>query len=203
MKIECRDFDRAVQSPELLSDLREHARACERCGRELYLWNELSNAARHLHTEWESPALWSRIEADLKRQPRRRRAFPVRWLTAAAAVALAVFGVWRWQSQPPSSRAGRDLLTEQTLRELETAEVAYARSIERLSLLAEADLKRDTSPLAASYREKLVLIDAAIVDLKATIEGNRYNAHLRTELASLYRDKQATLQEWLRNANRH
>ncbi|MDX2154505.1 MAG: hypothetical protein SFV54_27435 [Bryobacteraceae bacterium] len=206
MRIECKDFDRAVQSPELLPDLRAHAKECERCRRELYLWTELSNAARELHAEWESPTLWPKIEVALKAEPRRRRAMPVWRLAAAAAVLVAVFGVWRWQGAgggEPSSRASRDLLTEQALRELEVAEVAYARSIEKLALLAEADLKRDPSPLAANYREKLVLLDSAIAEIKSNVERNQYNAHLRTELASLYREKQATLQEWLRNANRN
>jgi hypothetical protein len=60
-------------------------------------------------------------------------------------------------------------------------------------------LAADASPLAASYREKLLLIDSAIKDLKATADSNRYNATLRAELTSLYRQKQQTLQEVLSN----
>ena len=55
--------------------------------------------------------------------------------------------------------------------------------------------------MAAAYREKLTLLDSGIAELKATVESNRYNTYLRTELASLYRQKQQTLQEWLQNAN--
>jgi hypothetical protein len=57
--------------------------------------------------------------------------------------------------------------------------------------------------MAAAYREKLALLDSAISEAKATVEQNRYNTYLRAELASLYQEKQKTLQEWLQNANRN
>jgi hypothetical protein len=61
-------------------------------------------------------------------------------------------------------------------------------------------LDRSPSPLADAYREKLVVLDSAIADLKTTIESNRYNAYLQTQLASLYGEKQKTLEEWLNHA---
>ena len=57
-------------------------------------------------------------------------------------------------------------------------------------------------PLAAAYREKLALLDSAIADLDATLQDNRYNAYLQTQLASLHREKQKTLEEWLKDAKR-
>jgi hypothetical protein len=48
-----------------------------------------------------------------------------------------------------------------------------------------------------------VLLDSAIADLRANVENNRYNVYLQTQLASLYREKQKTLQEWLENAKRN
>jgi hypothetical protein len=50
------------------------------------------------------------------------------------------------------------------------------------------------------YREKLSLLDSAIADLKAGVAGNRYNAYLQMQLATLYQEKQKTLEEWLENA---
>ena len=64
-------------------------------------------------------------------------------------------------------------------------------------------LRASPTPLAAAYREKLALLDSAIADLKANVENNRYNVYLQNQLASLYREKQKTLQEWLENANRN
>jgi hypothetical protein len=67
--------------------------------------------------------------------------------------------------------------------------------------VASQNLDRSSSPMAAAYREKLTLLDSGIAELKATVENNRYNTYLQIELASLYRQKQQTLQEWLQNAN--
>ena len=103
-----------------------------------------------------------------------------------------------WRSARPASR---ELLTESALQEVQQAEAAYARSIEKLSAVAAQDLERSSSPLAAAYREKLTLLDSGIAELKATVESNRYNTYLRTELAALYKQKQQTLQEWSLNAN--
>ena len=87
--------------------------------------------------------------------------------------------------------------------EVQLAESAYARSIEKLSAVAGESLQKSPTPLADAYREKLVLLDSAIADLKANVEHNRYNVYLQTQLASLYREKQKTLQEWLENAKRN
>src|SRR5437588_225099 len=77
-----------------------------------------------------------------------------------------------------------DLLTESALQEVQQTEAAYARSIEKLSMLAAADLPQSPSPLAAAYREKLVLLDSAIADLKTNVESNRYNTYLQWQLAA-------------------
>ena len=61
------------------------------------------------------------------------------------------------------------LLTEQALRDIESAEAAYIRSIEKLSKLVEPKLEQATSPLTLTYRERLMLIDSAIAELRAGI----------------------------------
>jgi hypothetical protein len=43
-----------------------------------------------------------------------------------------------------------------------------------------------------------MLIDAAIVECRANIERNRFNAHLRRELISIYQEKQRTLEDVMR-----
>ena len=201
MIFQCDDLERALRSPELLPDARAHAERCERCSRQLYLWSEISRLAPGLHEEWESPALWTRIRADLAAAAPRRAPIPIwRWaLAAAAVVALAVALFMPWRSGQPS----REFLTDDALREVQSAEAAYARSIEKLSSIAGERLRQSPAPLAEVYREKLALLDSAIADVKANIEGNRYNVYLQTQLASLYREKQKTLQEWLENAKRN
>jgi hypothetical protein len=203
MILECGDLERALRTPELMPDMRAHAEQCAACNEQLYLWSEISRLAPGLHEEWESPFLWSRIQANLAAEPGRHsaasRAPWWRWTLAAAGVVLLAAAMLQpWQHGKP---AGREFLTESALQEVQQAEKAYARSIEKLSAVASENLDRSSSPVAAAYREKLLLLDAGIAELKATVETNRYNTYLQIELASLYRQKQQSLQEWLQNAN--
>ena len=203
MKFECKDLERALALPELMSEAREHARNCPACRRELWLWKEISNAAPELRKNWDSPGLWPRIEQMLiKETGARKSGRPIwHWLTAAAAVAVLAIGItllFTGSTRRPVPRPAADFLTEQALREVERTEAAYTRSIDRLTKLAAPRLEQQTSALAASYREKLVVLDAAIKEMDATLDENPYNAYLRTELAALYREKQRTLQELLK-----
>jgi hypothetical protein len=197
MIFQCSDLERALRSPELMPDARAHAERCEQCREQLYLWTEISRVAPQLHQEWESPALWPCIRADLAAIPRRKSPGAWRWaLAAAAVVVLAAVLFQPWSRQPK----GTSFLTEEAMRDVQQTEAAYARSIEKLSAVAGVSLQQSSSPLAAGYREKLLLLDTAIADLRATVETNQYNVYLQTQLASLYREKQKTLQEWMQNA---
>jgi anti-sigma factor RsiW len=201
MILQCGDLDRALRTPELMPDMRAHAEECPACAAQLHLWEEMSQVAPALREEWESPFLWQRIQANLASEVKPKRV-PWRWgfAAAAAVVLLAVAMLHPWNA---GGRQERELLTEKALAEVQQAEGAYAKSIEKLAAVAARDLAQSSSPLAAAYREKLALIDSAIGELKAHVEQNRYNADLRTELASLYQEKQKTLQDWLKNANRN
>lgn len=183
---------------------------------------EISAAAPSLRKSWDSPRLWPRISAALVLESgkRERPAAPERigffedlfgslaanWRPALAGVVLfglATAGLFvfrgsggrdpysdRWSRKPP-------LLTEQAAGEVEAAEAAYVASIEKLSKLAGPQLAGATSPILVNNREKLALLDSAISDLKANIEQNRFNTHLREELLAVYREKQRTLQDIL------
>jgi hypothetical protein len=156
---------------------------------------EISHVAPLLHREWDSPELWDRIAA----QATRRRGQGWRWgLAAAASVLLAVVLIRPALHRP--APADSVLLTDEALGEVQRAEAVYARSIEKLSAVAAPTLQQSPAPLAAAYREKIELLDSAIADLKRTAAGNLYNAYLERQLASLYREKQKTLQDWLENA---
>ena len=72
------------------------------------------------------------------------------------------------------------------------------QSIEKLAVLAQPKLSKANTPLLANYREKLLVLDAAIADCRRQTEGNKYNAHLRRELTAMYQEKQRTLEEVLR-----
>ena len=207
MKFECRDLDRVLSVPELLPDAREHAKECPACRRQLWLWSEMSAAAAGLREEWETPALWPKIQATLAAEPRRRRSswFDLRFdwrMVAAVAASLVIaaglltYSVTRFR--PPSKPESPDFLTEQALKDVEQSEAAYVKSINKLSALAPQKLEQAPGPLSAAYREKLRLLDESIAELRATIDDNRFNARLQTELANLYREKHDTLQEIMR-----
>ena len=183
---------------------------------------EISAAAGSLRKSWDSPRLWPRVAAALAIESAKRegQAAPERvgffedlfgslaanWRPALAGVilfGLATAGLFvfrgsggrdpytdRWSTKPP-------LLTEQAASEVDLAEAAYVASIEKLSKLAGPHLEGATSPILVNDRERLALLDSAISDLKANIEQNRFNTHLREELLAVYREKQRTLQDIL------
>jgi hypothetical protein len=210
MKLDCADLERVLREddPEAMAAIAVHAEGCEACREQLRQWSEISAAAATLHRSWESPRLWTRIEAALEDESRRRpvgalHALGRHWLAAAATLTIAVLGVSAARlllresesARSTSSEAEMKLLTERALGDVEAAEAAYVRSIDALARLAAPRLQAADSPLLMSYREKLVLIDAAIAECRAQIERNRFNAHLRQELLAIYQEKQRTLQQ--------
>lgn len=219
MKTGCRDLERVLQDAgadrELAAAFEQHASGCAHCGRELAGWRQVSSAARMLSKSWDSPELWPRIRQSLAEESQRGAAreregggFGWRWLPAASIVALfaiAMAGLWVFRNS-----GGRDpltahwqttkdpLLTDQAVDEVETAEKAYLASIEKLSQLAEPRLAGASSPILVNYREKLDVLDSAISELKASIDQNRFNTHLRRELLAVYQEKQRTLQNLMK-----
>jgi len=216
MKFECGDLERALAVPELMAEAREHLKTCAACRSEYRLWNEISAAAREMHEEWESPALWPNIrmmlEAEQQRTAQRNQARFLgdwkTWALAATVVIGAVLLVRPWQGTvaPPNAHLQKnapvglqqtDFLTEQTLAEVEQAEEAYRRSIDKLAALAQQRQGTTVSAVMVNDQAKLIDLDSAITETRAGIEQNPYNTRLRNELASLYREKQQTLQELL------
>jgi len=88
-------------------------------------------------------------------------------------------------------------LKTKALNEVEHAEDAYIKAIDKLAAEARPQLQSPDSPLLANYREKLLVLDSAIGDLRAQAGQNPSNAHLRYELLAMYQEKQRTLEEIL------
>ena len=207
MTFRCQDLDEALRAdePAALEAARAHAETCPACRESLAAWDEASAAAPGLRRSWESPDLWPRIHRSLAEESQRRTAREAgwrRWLTVAAAAGLAAVAasglvLWRpWTETAPATvldDSKRRLLTEQALQQVESSEADYVASIDKLAAVAQPLVENPRSPLLASYREKLQLLDAAIVECRGAIERNRFNAHLRRELLSIYREKQRTL----------
>jgi hypothetical protein len=207
MTFQCQDLDEALRAdePAALEAARAHAETCPACHKALAAWDAIGDAAPGLRRSWESPELWPRIHQSLAEESQRRSSREPawrRWLTAAAAAGLAAVAasglvLWRpWTETAPASGfddSKRRLLTEQALQQVESSEADYVASIEKLAAVAQPLVENPRSPLLASYREKLQLLDAAIVECRGAIERNRFNAHLRRELLSIYQEKQRTL----------
>ena len=214
MNVTCNDRDRILRDaePAQLAALEAHAASCPACALELREWNELSRAAHELRDAWDSPSLWPRIHEGLTNQAVSAKMFHVKhfeflrgfllhWQAAAAAfllLALTGSGGWLfWRIShvvPPQPIGASPFLKGDALAEVDRAEAAYIQAISKLAAQAEPRLENPGTPLLAGYREKLLVIDAAIADLRAGIDQNRSNAHLRAELTSLLQEKKETLE---------
>jgi hypothetical protein len=218
----CDRFDQATQreDPGTWADLEAHALDCAPCRDRLAVWRAIGEAAPSLQKAWESPGLALRIGGAIEAasrsaevgQPIPETRDPSRfgWLPVAAVVALMVLSmiglrVFRegaGREPLASASLGRDaLMTEQTLADVESAEAAYLGSIDKLSSLARKRLEDPASPTAAGYREKLMLLDSAIAEMRAEADRNRFNTHLRKELLGMYREKQRTLQDLMKGGS--
>jgi len=212
----CQDRERIFLdgSPEEWAALEHHAATCDECRKELHDWKALSVAAEELRDYQEDRALWGRIEKALEQDRQRPsgmrrfwatlalwRHLPMGWqtgLVGALVLVLALSGVYlAWHGHSPAPNDESKLLKDSTLAEVERAERQYEAAIDKLATNAKPQLDLPATPLLASYKEKLMLLDSAIDELRAQTGQNPSNAHLRYQLLAMYREKQDTLREVL------
>jgi anti-sigma factor RsiW len=216
MNITCEDRDRILEdgTPAEWAALEAHSANCPLCAEELRSWKALSMAAKELRDYSSSPSLWPRIksalaeEAATKKQRTKRWSWlslgfglSLGWQTAAAAalvLVLTVSAVWVYVHGPkPVIHGDQSLLKSPALAEVEHTQAAYEKAIDKLAVEAKAELANPATPLQVSYREKLLVLDSAIDDLRAQAGMNPSNAHLRQQLLAMYQEKQQTLQDIL------
>jgi hypothetical protein len=170
-------------------------------------------AAQELHDYTDNPSLWPRIQRSLaedaarsehRRAPWNWRAlFPAlafSWQTAAASAFVLILMVslgWYLRPVKPLPPQSAGLLKSRALNDVESAQSAYVQAINKLAAEAEPQLDNPETPLMANYREKLLVLDSAIDDLRAQAGQNPSNAHLRYQLLAMYQEKQRTLEEIL------
>src|ERR1700722_3342532 len=216
MNTACEDRDRifADGTPAEWAALEAHSANCAVCSEELRGWKALSAAAQEMRDYSESPLLWSRMqralaaEAAAKNQRSGRWAWlsigfglSLGWQTAAAAtlvLILTVFAGWLyWHPAGPGPGGDQSLLKSRALADVERAQTAYVQAIDKLAAEAKPALENPATPFEASYREKLLVLDSAINDLRAQAGMNPSNAHLRQQLLAMYQEKQQTLEDIL------
>jgi hypothetical protein len=215
MNITCNDHERIFLdgSPEEWAALELHASTCAQCAEELRAWKSLSVAAEELRDYRESPALWSKIETALQQEEQRRAAHHGLWeksafwkeillgwrtaLAGAFVLVLALSSAYVFVHRNGTGPNDSKLLKNSALAEVERTERDYMKAIDRLSAEAKPQLDSPASPLMASYKEKLMVLDSAIDELRVQTGRNPSNAHLRSQLLAMYQEKQQTLQEVL------
>jgi hypothetical protein len=213
MTITCEDRDRIFEdrTPAEWAALEAHSASCAVCAEALQGWKALSAAAVELRDYSDTPSLWPRIERSLiaaaaKKQSAGRwlsfgGAFSLGWQTAAAAafvVILTVSAGWVYlHHTAPRELGDQSLLKSPALADVERAQTAYEQAIDKLAAEAKPQLENPATPLQTNYREKLLLLDSAISDLRAQAGMNPSNAHLRQQLLAMYQEKQQTLQDIL------
>jgi hypothetical protein len=216
MNVTCKDRERIFEdgTPTEWAALETHAADCPPCAEEIRAWKSLSVAAQELRDYTETPALWARIERALIEEDARKteRAGRNRWLSFLPAISLgwqtalagafllilAVSAGWMILRQPryPVS-SDPSLLKSQALLDVESAETAYVKAIDKLAAKVKPQLETPATPLLANYQEKLQVLDSAISDLRAQAGLNPSNTQLRSQLLAMYQEKQHTLQEVL------
>jgi 7-cyano-7-deazaguanine synthase in queuosine biosynthesis len=202
MNIQCSNLDDLLfdASPLSMRTAEEHAAQCPACAEKLESWNELSVTAQSLRTTWQNDLLWPRIERALRAEKKRS---PMRRLWQVAAAALLTLGLggtvlYTVREQVRDANFDKKIITLSAVEEAEKAEQAHIQAIAKLENLADAKLENSESPLMASYKEKLMLLDDAIAECQANIDRNRQNAHMREQLLAMYSEKQQTLVDVLR-----
>jgi hypothetical protein len=216
MNLTCNDRERVFLdgTAEEWTALEQHAASCAVCAEEIRAWKALSTAAAEMRDYQEDAHLWMKIETSLTEQKQRKTAKRAFWeklgfvggislgwqtaLAGALVLALAVTGVYVMHQPGPSEPSAQSrLLKNSALVEVERTEREYMKAIDTLAAEAKPELDSPATPLMASYKEKLVVLDSAIDELRAEAGQNPSNAHLRYQLLAMYQEKQQTLQEVL------
>jgi hypothetical protein len=216
MTITCEDRDRIFEdgTPAEWAALEAHSVNCVGCAEELRAWKAISAAAKEMRDYSDSPSLWPRIEQALAAETaaKAHRAQRWSWLSlgfglslgwqtaAAAALILILTASAGWiylHPTKPVPSLDLSLLKSPALAEVERTQAAYEQAIDKLATDAKPQLENPATPLQASYREKLLVLDSAINDLRAQAGMNPSNAHLRQQLLAMYQEKQQTLEDIL------
>src|SRR6516225_3744333 len=154
MKVTCKDRERIFEDGTAAewAALEAHAAGCAFCSEEVRAWRSLSVAAKELQDYSPSPELWARIERalieeDTRKAPRAegKRWFSllpnisVGWQTALAGAFVLILTVSvSWiiihMQHPDVAQSPQDqsLLKSAALKEVENAESAYEKAIDKL-----------------------------------------------------------------------
>jgi hypothetical protein len=211
MNANCSHIDALLMdgSRAALTAAAEHAVDCGPCMETLTTWNDISETAASMRVTWQDDLLWPRIARALEKErsvatapSRFSPRHGARWIAAAAVLVAVGIGGTAWYAERASNREFDEvILRASAVEEVARAEQIHLAAIRQLERVADTAIERGPSPLMVSYKEKLILLDDAIAECEANIAQNRHNAHLRSQLLSMYTQKQQTLREIVREGN--
>ena len=216
MNIKCEDRDRIFEdgTPAEWAALEAHSANCAICAEELRAWKALSVAAKELRDYSDTPSLWPQIERSLteeaaaKKQRSGTMGLALAWIRPLSGMAnrrgccpgtgldsfrrLGLFA-----SHWACTRAGPVASEESSAGRGGARAIRLRASDRQAGCGSQTALENPATPLQASYREKLLVLDSAINDLRAQAGMNPSNAHLRQQLLAMYQEKQQTLEDIL------
>jgi hypothetical protein len=184
------------------SDFKQHVQTCSIC-RELAAQDEqLLVLAKRLRQPIEAPALWSKIENNLRAEKHKRmrsirsrhRAFRFLKIAAVLMIAVGIGSYFFFRHRPEADQDGR-LLVESMLENVEQKERGYETAILELEKITIPKLEKLDIDLTSLYQERLVLIDEQINKCKEELATNPANAHIHRYLMAALQDKKETLEE--------
>jgi hypothetical protein len=198
--------------------VERHVGECAACRAVVDDLREIARATRALGAIEPPPAVWQRLEQDLRKLPA-GAALPQRpawmpqsrqlgWLAAAAALVLAVLVGLRMgplapgTAPPPAGTASTAAApaaagdpSESVESELRQAEEHYDKAIKGLEQIANAGEGALDPATAATLRKNLSVIDQAISESRAAVHSQPNSEPAQASLLDNFRAKIGLLQD--------
>lgn len=193
-------------APGLRPSVEAHLTECRRCRVLAADLRRIRETAAALERHRPPDGVWARLATRLEQEtrgaatPERTRLPGSAWLAMAATLLLSVAGaVWflqGWTRGPePAGNAAAANLVESVEAELREAEAHYAKAIDGLEQIAQAQQDVLDPDTAETLRRNLALIDQAVADSRAALRVQPDSRLARASLFEALRRKVSLLQD--------
>jgi anti-sigma factor RsiW len=192
-------------------DIERHLEACAECKALVTDLRSIRAAAFMLDRREPAAAVWAKLQAAVKAEPRPRGRvlmMPTRnnwgvWLGAAAALMLAtVIGLLPLLNRnaasvnpEPDAAAIVEPTVDSVAAEFAKAEEHYQKAIDDLQTIANKDTGELDPQVAAVLQKNLTVIDQAISESRAALKTQPSNTNAQDGLFDALRTKVALLQQ--------
>ncbi len=198
------------------ADVERHVEACSACRSVVDDLRAIARAARTLTPLEPPPAAWTRIAAQLRREPpakipasgtsssSARHLQPWGWLAAAAVLVIAtVVGLRLGPMAPrhappasaPASVSAPSVDAQSVESELRQAEAHYDKAIKGLEQITNAGQGALDPKTAATLQKNLSVIDQAISESRAAVQSQPNSEPAQASLLDNFKMKIGLLQD--------